>query len=114
MALLQSVRNRLSTIGIVFYQKSPLNVSNLFTLAMLCFGSFFNCAHLLYEAKTFKEFADSVCASSAMIVASISFGIFIWKTRPIYDCLNNVEKSVTKREYIRQNALLCYSQLIFL
>lgn len=98
MAILQPVRKRLSTVGIVFYQKCPLNLRNSLTSFLFALGSFSNCAHLLYEAKTFNEFADSVSAATAVVSAVILFGIIIWKTLPLYDCLNNLEASVAKRE----------------
>lgn len=98
MAIFQPIRNRLATIGIIVYQKYPLSFKNLLTFFMLSLGVILNCAFLLYEAKTFKEFADSVCSSTAMISATIVFGIFIWKTFPLYDSFDKMEKSVTKRE----------------
>lgn len=98
MEIFQPIRNRLSTVGIVPYRKYPLNSRNLLTLFMLSLGAVLNCVHLLYEANTFKEFADSVCASSSMVTASIFFTIVIWKTLPLHDCMSNLEKSITIRK----------------
>lgn len=98
MATFQPIRNRFESIGIRVYRKFPLNFRNLLTLFMLSSGAVLNSAHLLYEAKTFKEFADSVCATVAMITASTLFVVFIWKTLSFYDCFDKMERSISKRE----------------
>lgn len=104
MEIFQPIRDRLLVVGIVLYQKHPLNLRNLLTLFMLIMGSLLNCVHLFHEAITFKDFTDSFCASSSMIMATILFLILIWKTLSLYRYLNNLEECVTKREL---NSLVC-------
>lgn len=96
MQILQPIRNIFSFVGIAPYQKQPFNMRNVVTLFMLGTGVLLNCVHLFYEASTFKEYTDSVCASSSMVVAIILFAILIWKTLPMFSFLNNLEESVTK------------------
>lgn len=97
--MFQPVRNKLLILGIKPYQKYPFNLKNLFALFMLSMGIFLNCVHLFCEANTFKEYADSVCASSSMMVATIIFAIIIWKTIPLHHSMDNLEESVTKSEW---------------
>lgn len=98
MNILQPIRNNLLILGVKSYQKHPFNFRNVFALFMLSMGAVLNCVHLFYEANTFKEYADSVCASSSMVVATIIFAIIMWKTHPFYRCLNNLEEIVNKSE----------------
>lgn len=99
MEIFQPIRNRLAVIGLELYQKTPFNLKNMTTLFMLIMGSIFCGSHLFFVANNFKEYADSFCASSSIIVSAIIHTILLWKIRPLYRCLNDLEKSVTKREF---------------
>lgn len=98
MAILQALRDRFSSVGLVFDRKSPLNFRNSFMLLTLCLGSSLNCIHLFYETNTFEEFAYSMCPSSTIVLGTILFVITIWKTRSFHDLFDKLEKSIAKRE----------------
>lgn len=105
MEIFEPIRKRMSVVGIAPYQKYPLNSKNIITLFMLIMGALLNCVHLLHEADTFKEYADSFCASASMIVAAIVFVILIWETLSVYRLLDSLERSTTKRELKRFECL---------
>lgn len=98
MKILQPIRNDFEVVGVVPYQKCPFNSKNLRTFFALSIGALLNGVYLLLEAETFKEYADSFCSMSIMIVATMLFSIMIWKTPSLYHLLNTLEENVTKRE----------------
>lgn len=98
MEILQPIRNNFLVVGVVPFQKCPLNFQNLRTFFSLFMGALLNCVHLFHEAESFKEYADSFCTTSIMTVATMLFSIMIWKTRTLFHLLNALEEIVTKRE----------------
>lgn len=99
MNIFQPIRDNFAIIGVVLYQKCPLNLNNLRTFFALSTGILLNCIHLFCEASTFREYADSFCDTSIMILATLLFMIMIWKTRPLYQLLNDLEYSVTASKF---------------
>lgn len=98
MQTLQPCRNSFLILGIETYEKHPFNIRNVITYFMLIMGSLLNSVHLLYEADTFKEYADSVCATSSMIVATIMFTDLIYILRPFFNCMQQLEEIVDESE----------------
>lgn len=98
MKILDPIRNTYALVGIKSYENHPLNLRNSFVISTMFLASVFNCVHLFYEELTFKEYAESVCGASSVLVATVLFTVLVWQIRPLYRCMDTLEEIVDKRE----------------
>lgn len=99
MKIFQPLRSDLSFVGITPYEKHAFNVKNMVALFMSSIGALINYLHLLNETSTVNEYIESICATSALTVATILFSILIWRTLPIYSSMNYLEETITKSKF---------------
>lgn len=101
MKVLQSVLRGCVALGLGRHQsiqKCPLNKKNLQTLTLLSLAVSSTSISLFHDANTFQEYTVSAYTSSSVLLALAGYLISIWKSQPICEFIENVEKTVNERK----------------
>lgn len=102
MKILKESQKYFATMGITRHQamqcQQPFNAKNSQQLVKFClfvipFGGF-----LIFEANSFKEYTESICFTSAIIVIAIIFLAFIWNMRNFFNFVDGWEECVKQSE----------------
>ena len=97
MKIFQSTVKFLTAVGIT--QKSrPLNARSFMALTAIGITVILICAFFFLEAKTFKEYTDSIYMCSVTIALFSTFSFAIWKKENIFLFIEGWEKIVEKSE----------------
>lgn len=106
MKIFQSLQINYALVGIIPpHQNRKHRIFNRKnTIALLMYFQIFAqcCAFLLVEAKTFNEYAESFCLTTAMLTAGSNFAIIVWKSKKAFQLIKNYENLIGKRNIVER------------
>lgn len=100
MKIFQTVQKNLAILGISSMQSNQAFYNRKYLLYLLLSGSLIimNCVFLIYVAKSFKEYTDSIYITSVSIALFISLSFLIRRMRNLFEFIDNLEKIVDDSE----------------
>lgn len=101
MKIFQTLAKLFENVGISVRQafgENLLNKKNVIVFCLLIVFSTLTTAFFLFEAKTFREYAESFYISVSMIMISVCFALFIWKTVKIFELIVTIETIIQHRK----------------
>lgn len=102
MQLFQLARNKYAFLGIQLdksTQTSTLNAKNVIFLSILTTSVILSFAYFFLVARTFEDYINCVQIASGFVSGWFSFITMIWKTKKLFEFINNLEKAVNEREF---------------
>lgn len=79
-------------------QKYPLNFKNVAFFIILHVATISAAAFILYDAKSFKDYTNSMYPTTSWIAVTLDTYIFIFRMDKIFEFIDHYENVIEKRE----------------
>lgn len=102
MEIFKSIQKNFAILGIDRNQLTKKHNTNVKNLLSLFLHSFFTIANLFYLARiaiNFRDYADGIFATSAVVVCGVSMVIIVWTMPKWFKLIDNLEKVINYSEY---------------
>lgn len=99
MNVFQQLRKDFAVFGIAT-QQHPFNWRNLVALFIFSSAIISNGVHILFEAKTFEEYVESIFLATAIITDTISFLYIVSIMQQFFNWMNESEKVINASEFV--------------
>lgn len=93
MKLFQIFQNNIAEMGII-PNKRLFHRENLKSLLMGGLSSVLCFAYLIFDAKSFRDYTETIYMTSVMVVVTVDIAIYILNTKELYQLIYGSEKYI--------------------
>lgn len=105
MKIFQLIQKKFLSTYKMGLNQHRFNWKNLLTFFGFCMGILSNGAYSFYEAKTFQEFANSICVCTVLFTVTIYIALISVNMPKVFGCVSDAEQIINASKLANLSSL---------